>query len=58
MPDAQECRRQAGICREHAKVSERQQESTALGSMARSWTILANQMDRLDAILAHEHSSG
>ena len=56
MPDAQECRRQAGICREQAKVSERQQKSTALGSMARSWTILANQMDRLDAILEHEHS--
>jgi hypothetical protein len=50
MPDAQECERQADLCREEARVTERPQASRVLLSMARSWTILANQMDRLQEI--------
>ena len=55
MADAQECRRQAAECRRQAaKCSRVSQTDIApvseaiMRSMARSWTALANQMDRLD----------
>ena len=55
MADAQECRRQAAECRRQAaKCSRVSQTDVApvseaiMRSMARSWTALANQMDRLD----------
>ena len=55
MADAQECRRQAAECsRQAAECSRLSQTDVApvseaiMRSMARSWTALANQMDRLD----------
>jgi hypothetical protein len=43
------------ICLEEARVAQRSQLSTALMGMARSWTILANQMDRLQDMKDQSH---
>jgi hypothetical protein len=48
MADAQECRRQAAECIRLAKTDVLpQSEVVVIRGMARSWTALANQMDRL-----------
>ena len=47
MADAQECRRQAAECTRLSKTDVSPQSQTAMQGMARSWTALANQMDRL-----------
>lgn len=47
MADAQECRRQAAECTRLSKTDVLPQSETAMQGMARSWTALANQMDRL-----------
>jgi hypothetical protein len=48
MADAQECSRQAAECTRLAKTDVAPQSEVIMRSMARSWTALANQMDRLD----------
>jgi hypothetical protein len=48
MLSAQECRRQAAVCRAEARVTESIGASTTLTAMARA--MLAHQMDRLQAI--------
>jgi hypothetical protein len=48
MADAQECRRQAAECTRLAETDIAPQSEVIMRSMARSWTALANQMDRLD----------
>ena len=50
MLNARECRRQAAVCRAEARVTESIGASTTLTAMARSWAMLAHQMDRLQAI--------
>jgi hypothetical protein len=50
MLNAQECRRQAAVCRAEALVTESIGASTTLTAMARSWAMLAHRMDRLQAI--------
>jgi len=50
MLNARECRRQAAVCRAEARVTESIGASTTLMAMARSWAMLAHQMDRLQAI--------
>ena len=49
MLNARECRRQAAVCRAEARVTESIGASTTLMAMARSWAMLAHQMDRLQA---------
>jgi hypothetical protein len=53
MLNARECRRQAAVCRAEARVTESVGASTTLTAMARSWAMLARQMDRLQAIRDH-----
>ena len=53
MLNARECRRQAAVCRAEARVTESVGGSTTLTAMARSWAMLARQMDRLQAIRDH-----
>ena len=48
MADAHECRRQAAECTRLAETDVAPQSEVIMRSMARSWTALANQMDRLD----------
>jgi hypothetical protein len=48
MADAHECRRQAAECVRLAETEVAPQSEVIMRSMARSWTALANQMDRLD----------
>jgi hypothetical protein len=48
MADANECRRQAAECTRLAETDIAPQSEVIMRSMARSWTALANQMDRLD----------
>jgi hypothetical protein len=48
MADAHECRRQAAECTRLAETDIAPQSEVIMRSMARSWTALANQMDRLD----------
>jgi hypothetical protein len=48
MADAHECRRQAAECNRLAETDVAPQSEVIMRSMARSWTALANQMDRLD----------
>jgi hypothetical protein len=48
MADAHECRRQAAECTRLAETDVAPQTEVIMRSMARSWTALANQMDRLD----------
>jgi hypothetical protein len=48
MADAHECRRQAAECARLAETEVAPQSEVIMRSMARSWTALANQMDRLD----------
>jgi hypothetical protein len=50
MIDAAECRRQAVIAGEEARTTENLQLISALMAVARSWAILANQMDRVKVI--------
>jgi hypothetical protein len=50
MLNAQECRRQAAVCRAEARVTESLGASTTLTAMVRSWVMLAHQIDRLQAI--------
>ena len=48
MADAHECRRQAAECTRLAETDVAPQSEVIMRSMARSWTALANQMERLD----------
>jgi hypothetical protein len=48
MADALECRRQAAECTRLAETDVAPQSEVIMRGMARSWTALANQMDRLD----------
>ena len=48
MADAQECRRQAAECTRLSHTDVAPASEAIIRSMARSWTALANQMDRLD----------
>jgi hypothetical protein len=48
MADAHECRRQAAECARLAGTDIAPQSEVIMRSMARSWTALANQMERLD----------
>ena len=48
MADAQECRRQAAECSRLSQTDVAPVSEAIMRSMARSWTALANQMDRLD----------
>jgi hypothetical protein len=52
MADAAECRRQASQYLEQSRTAETQQLSTALRNIAHSWTMLANQIERLATIEA------
>jgi hypothetical protein len=47
MPDANECRGQAAECIRLSKTEVVPQSEAIMRGMARSWTALANQMDRL-----------
>jgi hypothetical protein len=47
MADANECWRQAAECIRLSKIEVVPQSETIMRGMARSWTALANQMDRL-----------
>jgi hypothetical protein len=49
MIDAAECRRQAAEWFDQARKESTTQIKTALMCIARSWTSLADQMDRLQA---------
>jgi len=48
MADAQECRRQAAECARLSRTDVTLQSEAIVQGMARSWTALANQMDRLN----------
>jgi|1185.fasta_scaffold326273_2 hypothetical protein len=47
MMTALECRRQSGLYMNEAKLEDRVGVRTALLALARSWTTIANQLDRL-----------
>jgi hypothetical protein len=48
MADAQDCRRQAAECTRLSQTDVTPASESIIRSMARSWTALGNQMDRLD----------
>ena len=47
MANAQECRRQAAECTKLRNATTKSNLRPLLSSMTKSWTVLANQMDRL-----------
>lgn len=46
---AEECRRQALVCRELASCTGNHRLEVCLENMARTWTLLASQTDQFDA---------
>ena len=48
---AEECRKQASVCRELASCTGNHRLEVCLENMARTWTTLANQTDQFDARL-------
>ena len=54
MPNARECRAEAIACGRRATESSRASLRKLYRSMARTWNVLANQMDRLEELLLDE----
>jgi hypothetical protein len=50
MASVEECRRQALECTRQSEEATEPKLRTVTSSMAKSWTVLANQMERLRSI--------
>jgi hypothetical protein len=50
MTDALDCRRQADRCLHMALSAKDERVKSLLHDMARTWTILARQIERMDAL--------
>jgi hypothetical protein len=50
MTDAPDCRRQADRCLHMARSAKDERVKALLHDMARTWTMLAQQIERMDAL--------
>jgi hypothetical protein len=56
-PTSAECRRHGADCINRSLIAVCSEQSAVLMGMARGWTGLANQMDRLEEIAKEQESS-
>ena len=58
MDSMQHCLNQSAECRRLMKLAQSEAEAQALKNLSRTWSVLAGQIDRYNALMREQRSGG